>query len=123
MSAKKKPADEPEEPSRTAGACVLVVLVAVAVAVVFRLSAAVGILSLWLVGALALWRAARRHMSDSSATPPPQEWHPSCSKCAGQEPLDAAPSEPQKGMLIYRFALPKRPGHTHLHVVEEVSES
>lgn len=71
MSRNKKATEELEEPSGTVGACVLVVLVAVAVAVVFRLSAAVGILALWVVGVLSLWRAARRRMSDSSATPPP----------------------------------------------------
>ncbi|MFF0136751.1 hypothetical protein ACFYRN_09920 [Streptomyces sp. NPDC005227] len=71
MARKKKAEEEPEEPSGTAGACVLVVLSGVVVAVVFRVSVTVGILALWLLGTLSLWRAARRRMSDSSATPPP----------------------------------------------------
>lgn len=122
MAAKKKPAAEPEEPSRAAGACVLVVLGGIATAIVFAVSAAAGVLALWAVGIFALWRAARR-MSDSSATPPPEEWRPSCKKCAGQELLSVTPSETQKGMWIYSFALAKRPGHTHVHTVEEVNET
>lgn len=59
-----------EEPSRTAGACVLVVLAAVVTAVVFAVSPTAGVLFVWVVGVVALWRAARR-LSDSSATPPP----------------------------------------------------
>lgn len=71
MAAKKKRESEPpEEPSRTAGACVLVVLAGVVTAVVFALSPTAGVLSVWVVGVVALWRSARR-LSDSSATPPP----------------------------------------------------
>lgn len=69
MAAKKKSEESSEEPSRTAGACVLVVLGGVVVTVVFAVSPTVGVLSAWAIGALALWRSARR-MSDSSATPP-----------------------------------------------------
>jgi hypothetical protein len=71
MSTKKKTVEEPEEPSRTAGWCVLVVLATVVVAVVFALSPTAGVLTVWVAGTVALWRAVRR-MSDSSATPPPQ---------------------------------------------------
>jgi hypothetical protein len=84
MGAKKKPAEEPGEPSRAAGACVLVVLSGIVVAVTFRLSATVGILALWLVGTVALWRAARRRMSDSPATPPPRGVAPSGDVYAGE---------------------------------------
>ncbi|MFJ2259941.1 hypothetical protein ACIOKD_16635 [Streptomyces sp. NPDC087844] len=122
MGGKKKPAIEPEEPSRAAGACVLVVLAGVVTAVVFAVSTDAGVIALWAVGLFALWRAARR-MSDSSATPPPKEWRPSCKRCTGQELLSVTPSETQKGMMIYSYALTKRPGHTHLHIVEEVNET
>ncbi|MET7944266.1 hypothetical protein [Streptomyces sp. NPDC005302] len=118
---KKTPEPEPEERSAAAGACVLIVLAGVVIAVAFACSPIAGVLGLWVAGAVLLWRSARR-VSDSSATPPPREGLPSCRKCAGQELVDGAPSEPQKGMLIYRFALPKRPGHTHIHI-EEVEES
>lgn len=70
MTAKKKSEESSEEPSRTAGACVLVVLAGVVTAVVFAVSPTAGVLSAWVIGAFALWRSARR-MSDSSATPPP----------------------------------------------------
>ncbi|MFD6294532.1 hypothetical protein ACFWFU_06975 [Streptomyces sp. NPDC060235] len=70
MDRKKQAEEEPEERSGMAGVLVLAVLTAIVVAVVFRVSATVGILALWIVGAFALWRAARRRMSDSSATPP-----------------------------------------------------
>lgn len=53
-----------------AGGCVLVVLAVGVVAVVFAVSSTAGVLSLWGVGAVALWRSARR-MSGLSATPPP----------------------------------------------------
>lgn len=71
MGAKKRPAVEPEEPSRAAGACVLIVLAGVATAVVFAISPTAGVLAVWVVGTFALWRAAGR-MSDSRATPPPR---------------------------------------------------
>ncbi|MEW2570479.1 hypothetical protein [Streptomyces sp. NPDC047070] len=119
MAAKKKTAVE-EEPSRAAGACVLAVLVGIVVAVSFAVSDAAGVLFVWGAGLAVLWWRVRR-MSDKSATPPPERGHPSCRKCAGQSPLSVTPSETQKGMLIYSFDLPKRPGHTHLHIVEEVN--
>lgn len=64
------------EPSRAAGACVLVVLGGVVVAVVFAVSDTAGVLTVWVVGAVALYRSARR-MSDSRATPPPRGVAPS----------------------------------------------
>ncbi|MCX4578131.1 hypothetical protein OHB41_34075 [Streptomyces sp. NBC_01571] len=81
MARKKQAEAESEEPSRAAGACLLVVLAGVVVAVTFRLSVTVGVLALWVVGALALWRAARR-MSDSSATPPPRGAAPESAEAA-----------------------------------------
>ncbi|MEV8460712.1 MULTISPECIES: hypothetical protein [Streptomyces] len=68
--------DSPEEPSRAAGACVLVALAAVVVALAFAVDEAAGILTLVVGGAVALWRSARR-MPDSSATPPPPSEPPS----------------------------------------------
>ncbi|MFM9604264.1 hypothetical protein [Streptomyces turgidiscabies] len=121
MAAKEKPEETPEEPSRTAGACVLVVLTSAATAALFALSPTVGVLALWAVGTLLLWRSARRRMSDSSATPPPQEDRPSCDECAGHELVSVTPLEGQKGMLIYETAVPDRPNHTHIHIAGEVN--
>jgi hypothetical protein len=70
-------AKDTEEPSRTAGGCVLLMLAGVTTAAVFAASEVAGILALWIVGTLLLWRAARRRMSDSSATPPPRGVTPS----------------------------------------------
>ena len=111
-----------EQPSRAAGACVLVVLAGVLVAVAFAIDEAVGVLFVVAAGAFALWRSARR-MSDSSAPPPPEEGRPSCSECAGHELVGVTPSQTQKGMLIYTSAPPDRPNHTHVHIVQgEVSD-
>ncbi|MGD1219988.1 hypothetical protein AB9Q10_16345 [Streptomyces krungchingensis] len=71
MGARKQTEEEPEERSRAAGGCILVTLVGVAIAVLFRVSPAVGVLLLWGFGGVFLWRAANRRMSNSSATPPP----------------------------------------------------
>ncbi len=59
-----------EEPSRAAGACVLVVLAGGAAAGLFAIDEALGTLTIVGAGWAALWRSARR-MSDSSAPPPP----------------------------------------------------
>ncbi|NEA67535.1 hypothetical protein [Streptomyces sp. SID12488] len=121
MARQEKPEDSSEEPSRTAGACVLVILAGAVTAVVFAASPTVGVLALWAVGAGLLWRTARRRMSDSSATPPPQEDRPSCDECAGHELVSITPLEGQKGMLIYTTAVPDRPNHTHIHIAGEVN--
>lgn len=68
-----------------------------------------------------VWAIGAWQMSDSSATPPPGEDRPSCSECAGHELVSVTPSETQKGMLIYSFALADRPNHTHIHLSEETA--
>ncbi len=111
-----------EEPSRAAGACVLVVLGGVVVAVLFAIDEAVGVLGVVLAGTVALYRTARR-VSDSSAPPPPEEERPSCRECAGHTLVSVTPSGGQKGMLIYTSAPPDRPNHTHVHVVHTTDET
>ncbi|MET7560579.1 hypothetical protein ABZS95_10280 [Streptomyces sp. NPDC005479] len=64
-------AAEEEPGSRTAGGCVLTLLGALVFAIAFAVSPEAGVFAIWGIGAVALWRAARRRMSDSSATPPP----------------------------------------------------
>ncbi|MFM9566134.1 hypothetical protein [Streptomyces turgidiscabies] len=108
--------EEPEERSAAAGVCVLVVLGGAATAAVFAVSAVAGVLAVWAVGTLLLWRSARRRVSDSSATPPPQDDRPSCHECTGHELVSVAPLEGRKGMLIYKTAPPDRPSHTHIHL-------
>lgn len=121
--AKRKPDEaEPEEPSRSAGACVLVVLGGVVVAVAFAVDEAVGVLLVVGAGMVALWRSIRR-VSVSSATPPPQEGRPVCNECAGHELIGVTPLGGQKGMLIYTSAPPDRPNHTHVHVVHPTGET
>jgi hypothetical protein len=115
MGGRKDAAEEPEERSPVAGACVLVVLGGSATAAVFAVSDVAGVLAVWVVGALLLWRAARR-VSDSSATPPPEEGRPSCRECAGHELVSVTPLDGQKGMLIYTSAPPDRPNYTHVHI-------
>ncbi|GAA3301351.1 hypothetical protein GCM10020295_44420 [Streptomyces cinereospinus] len=77
MAARKQrtaePQPEPEERSAAAGGCVLVMLVGVAVAAAFAVDHAAGVLTVVVSGAVALWRSARRPVSDSSATPPHRE--------------------------------------------------
>lgn len=65
-----------EQPSPVAGACVLVVLGGVLVALAFAVDEAAGVLLVTAVGTVALWRSVRR-VSDSSATPPPAPEPPS----------------------------------------------
>jgi membrane protein implicated in regulation of membrane protease activity len=67
MGSKKKVAEQPE-PSRAAGACVLLVLGGGALAVVFALSPVAGVLTFWAVACLALWRRVRR---TANPAPPP----------------------------------------------------
>jgi hypothetical protein len=115
--ARSKPDTEEPERSAAAGGCVLVVLGGVPLAVLWALSDVAGVLAVWVVGVAAVWWSARRRVSDSSATPPPQEQRPSCRECAGHELIGVTPLEGQEGMLIYTTAPPDRPNHTHVHVV------
>lgn len=116
MGRAKQATEETEEPSRAAGACVLVILGAAAMAGAFAIDEAAGVLILVFSGTVSLWRAARR-MSDSSATPPPQEGRPVCRECAGHELVSVTPLAGQKGMLIYKTQPPDKPHTTHIHVV------
>lgn len=109
-----------EESSGAAGGCVLVVLSGIATAALFAVDEAAGVLGVTAAGTVALWRSAR-HLSDSSATPPPGEDRPSCRECAGHDLVSVTPLEGQKGMLIYQVELPDRPGHTHIHIAGEVN--
>lgn len=111
MSRRTRAADEPEERSQAAGVCVLVVLAGVVTAVVFAVSFTAGVLAVWVVGAVALWRSVRR---TANPAPPPRVERPSCRECAGHELVGV---KGQKGMLIYTSAPPDRPNHTHVHVV------
>lgn len=70
-------------PSRASGACVLVALAAVCVGIVFAVSTTVGILGVWFVGAVLLYRSARR-MPDMPATPPGPDPAPSGDVYAGE---------------------------------------
>ncbi|MFJ6566442.1 hypothetical protein ACIQNU_03420 [Streptomyces sp. NPDC091292] len=60
-----------KEPSRAAGACVLAILAGVAVTAMFAASPAAGVLTLWTVGTITLWRSVRR--TANPAPPPPPE--------------------------------------------------
>lgn len=102
--------------SPAAGGCVLLVLLAGVFAVVFAVSPTAGVLTVWGAGAGALWRAARRRMSDSSATPPPGEGRPSCEECAGHSLVSVTPLGDRAGMLIYKTSPPDHPNHTHIHI-------
>jgi hypothetical protein len=118
--AKKRAAPEPEESSRAAGACVLVVLGGVVVAIAFAIDEAVGVLLVVVSGTVALWRSVRR---TANPAPPPGEERPSCRECAGHELLSVTPLDgPQKGMSIYTSAPPDRPNHTHVHIIQTSTE-
>jgi hypothetical protein len=81
--------EAPEEPgtSRAAGGCVLLGVVSGAVAAVFAVSPAVGVLGLWIGGAVLLWRTVRRGVSDSSAPPPPPPETPPGDVYADETPV------------------------------------
>jgi hypothetical protein len=117
MGAKKQSVEELEEPSRAAGACVLVAVAGGVVGAVFAVDEGAGVLFVVGVGAVAVWRAARRRVSDSSAPPPREEGRPSCRECAGHRLVSVTPLEGREGMLIYKTAPADRPNHTHIHVV------
>lgn len=101
MGRKRKQAEEPEgtEEGRSpaAGACVLVVLAGVLVAVAFAIDEAAGVLLVVVAGAVALYRSARR-LSDSSATPPPPLSEDVYA--AHSEEIDRVQEGPGEGMTI-----------------------
>ncbi|WP_330349259.1 hypothetical protein [Streptomyces sp. NBC_00582] len=86
-----------EEPSRAAGACVLVVLGGVLVAVLFAVDEAVGVLGVVLAGTVALYRSARR-VSDSSTPPPPPSTGTVLAGETGE--IDRIQEGPGEGLLI-----------------------
>ena len=71
MTAELTPVEEPERSSRAAGGCVLVVLVGVAGAVVFAVSAEAGILATVGAAATAVWWSVRRVPRAANPAPPP----------------------------------------------------
>ncbi len=75
-----------DETSLAAGACVLSVVSGAALAGVFAVSWEAGVITTWAVAAAVLWSRARRRVSDSSATPPPEGVAPSgnyeCAACS-----------------------------------------
>lgn len=87
-----------------------------ATAAVFAISTEAGVLGVWVVGGVVLWRSVRRGVSDMPATPPPGEERPYCDECAGHELVSVTPLESRKGLSIYKTAPPDRPNHTHIHV-------
>ena len=96
-------AEEPEEPSRAAGGCVLVVLGGGTIAAVFAASEEAGVLTVWTVGVAALWYATKRRMSDSSATPPLSDTPPLDDVYAGETGRVASIEKgPGEGLLIIR---------------------
>ncbi|MFJ1869949.1 hypothetical protein [Streptomyces chartreusis] len=101
MGRRKVRDDEPEETdegrSPAAGACVLIVLAGVLVAIAFAIDEAVGILFVVVTSTIALWRSARR-MSDSSATPPPPLSEDVYA--AHSDEIDRVQEGPGEGLLI-----------------------
>jgi len=71
MSDDETPVEEPEQPSRAAGGCVLTGLGGGVLAVVFAVSPEAGTLTVWGVGAGALWWAVRRVPRTANPAPPP----------------------------------------------------
>jgi len=116
MAATERAVEEPEERSPLAGGCVLTVLGGAALAGVWAASPEAGVLAVWVVAGAAVWRSARRPVSDSSAPPPPREERPSCRECAGHDFVGASPLESEEGMLIFKSVPPDRPNHTHIHI-------
>lgn len=111
---------ESEERSPLAGACVLVALAGVVVAIAFAIDEAVGVLLVVAAGTVALWRSVRR---TANPAPPPAGERPSCRECAGHELLSVTPlTGSQKGMCMYTSASPDSPNRTHVHITGEVSD-
>ncbi|WP_432092111.1 hypothetical protein [Streptomyces sp. NRRL F-5630] len=99
---KRKTAEEEPEPSPLAGGCVAAGLVLVAGAGLWAASPGAAILTLWVGGALLVWRHARTRMSDSSATPPPGEDPSPEGEEAGHSDTPRISVERREGMLIIK---------------------
>ena len=65
------PVEEPEGASRAAGGCAVVVLGGLPLAAVFAVSPDAGVLTVWGIGAGALWWAVRRVPRTANPAPPP----------------------------------------------------
>lgn len=117
---KKEPAvpEEPSEPSRTAGGCVLLGAALGAEAAVWAVSPEAGVLALWVVGGAVLWGAARRRVSDMPATPPPEGVGPCRGECPGHEAEDGTTLHHREGMSIYVTPDRANPVRTHVRVQE-----
>jgi hypothetical protein len=102
--------DEQEAPvgSRAAGGCMLAGLVTMALGVIFAISREAGVLALWATGAGALYATARRRMSDSSATPPPEGATPLDGVTADQGDAGSEGAGSREGMSI--IPDPEQPG-------------
>lgn len=98
MGAKERAEEAPEERSPLAGACVLVVLGGVLVAIAFAIDEAVGVLLLVGAGMFALWRSARR-VSDSSAPPPPRGVAPDSDEAARRKRAKARVALDPNGVM------------------------
>lgn len=102
--------EQPAGTPRAGGACVLVVLGGAALAAVFAVSPTAGVLTVWVLGALSLWRAARR-MSETSATPPPRRVAPDPDEAARRRAAKArGVYDPIGVMCIYHE--PRKEEHT-----------
>lgn len=64
-------AEEPQEPSRAAGSCVLVALGGAVIAAVFAASPSIGVLAVLGAGTTALWWSVRRPNKINNPSPPP----------------------------------------------------
>jgi hypothetical protein len=107
--------EEEETGSPAAGACVLVLLGGGALAALFAASDAAGVLTVWTVGTIALWRAARhqKSMSDAANPAPPPGSGPS----SGDKPADGTTVVRREGMLIYRRPDPNNPHRTIIEAI------
>lgn len=107
--------EEPSEPSRTAGGCVLLGAALGAEAVVWAVSPEAGTLALWVVGVVALRRSVRR---TANPAPPPVPEDPCRGECPGHLMDDGTTlHHGQKGMLIYITPDDTSPVRTHVRVL------
>lgn len=105
-------AEEPEERSRAAGGCVLAVLGGGALAAVFAVDEAAGALTTVTLGAVALWRSARRIGTDQPL-PSPTDAPPLGDDMPGHGPVHVARRE---GLSIFLRDDADNPARTHVRV-------